>query len=171
MNTVVINPSAQDYHQLIGHIDKETREFNEGILPLMMRSTLKHKNEKHQWIVFDGLLEMQWVENLNSVLDDNKKLTLITGESLPLTPTTKVIFETTDLTFCSPATISRCGLIFIDDSHVALKSIANCYMRKFPKFLSDQVSKFERLLDYFLPDIFDRFVNQDHVHDMIYPVS
>ena len=73
-------------------------------------------------MIFDGEIDTDWVENLNSVLrsvlDDNKKLTLVTGESIPLNERMRVIFETNDLSNCSPATISRCGLVFMDDDSI-----------------------------------------------------
>ena len=66
---------------------------------------------RRQWIVFDGDVDPVWAENLNSVLDDNKLLTLPNGERLSLPPNVRVMFEVQDLKFATLATVSRCGMV------------------------------------------------------------
>lgn len=63
------------------------------------------------WIICDGDIDPEWIEALNSVLDDNRLLTLPSGWRIQFRPNVNFIFETHDLQHASPATISRMGIV------------------------------------------------------------
>ncbi|OCF56381.1 dynein heavy chain 1, cytosolic [Kwoniella mangroviensis CBS 10435] len=114
----VIDPKAIDKEALYGTLDPTTREWNDGLFTHILRKivdNVRGETTKRHWIIFDGDVDPEWVENLNSVLDDNKLLTLPNGERLNLPPNVRVMFEVEHLRYATLATVSRCGMIWFSE--------------------------------------------------------
>jgi len=99
--------------QLLGQIDIDTREWSDGVLTYAARQVVKEPQNIQSWIVCDGDIDPEWIESLNSVLDDNRLLTMPSGERIQFGPNVNFVFETHDLSCASPATVSRMGMIFL----------------------------------------------------------
>lgn len=97
-----------------------------------------------RWILFDGDVDAVWVENMNSVMDDNKILTLSNGDRIRLKDHCKLLFEVFDLQFASPATISRCGMVYVDKKSL---SCQDYYFRWSMQYQETILENEERLLD------------------------
>lgn len=91
----------------------DTREWSDGVLTYAARQVVRERLEVQSWIICDGDIDPEWIESLNSVLDDNRLLTMPSGERIQFGPNVNFLFETHDLTSASPATISRMGMIFL----------------------------------------------------------
>lgn len=85
-----------------------------------------------------------WIENLNTVLDDNKILTLANGDRIPMTDNVKLIFEVEDLRNASPATVSRAGIIYVSDSDLDWQPVMESRLKKLPPAREDVLREFFR---------------------------
>lgn len=121
----VINAKAQTLEELYGIMDPVTRDWTDGILSNTFRNMNSPlplgKENEIRWLIFDGDVDALWIENMNSVMDDNKLLTLPNGERIQLKDYCKLIMETFDLQYASPATISRCGMVWVAPEDLGIR--------------------------------------------------
>ncbi|CAL9696600.1 unnamed protein product [Knipowitschia caucasica] len=114
-----LNPKAMSVIELYGILDADTRDWTDGILSNIFRDINRPTDKKERrYILFDGDVDALWVENMNSVMDDNRLLTLANGERIRLQSHCALLFEVGDLQYASPATVSRCGMVFVDPKNL-----------------------------------------------------
>uniref|UniRef100_A0A8C5JCI3 Dynein-1, subspecies f n=1 Tax=Junco hyemalis TaxID=40217 RepID=A0A8C5JCI3_JUNHY len=114
-----LNPKAMSVIELYGILDPVSRDWTDGVLSNIFRDINRPTEKKERrYILFDGDVDALWVENMNSVMDDNKLLTLANGERIRLQAHCALLFEVGDLQYASPATVSRCGMVFVDPKNL-----------------------------------------------------
>ncbi|CBZ52837.1 GA26239, related [Neospora caninum Liverpool] len=148
---VDINPKAVSPNELYGYVKMSTREWKDGLLSKTMRSLGQIQDTSPKWILLDGDLDANWIESMNSVMDDNKILTLASNERIPLRPHMRMLFEIRDLNFATPATVSRAGILFISDTagH-QWRSYAQSWIKRMR--WSDEVkTQLQKLFDKYCP--------------------
>ncbi|XP_071789676.1 dynein axonemal heavy chain 6-like isoform X2 [Asterias amurensis] len=105
-----------------------------------------------QWLVLDGPVDTLWVENLNTVLDDSKLLCLANGERVGLTPGMRLLFEVDNLSQASPATISRCAMVYLDPVDLGWRPYVRTWLSKLPRDIPESgkqhlLSLFDKSVD------------------------
>lgn len=101
-----LNPKAVTNDELFGIINPATREWKDGLFSVIMRDQANLGGTGPKWIVLDGDIDPMWIESLNTVMDDNKVLTLASNERIALTKEMRLLFEISNLRTATPATVS-----------------------------------------------------------------
>merc|ERR1719502_2403494 len=102
--------------EMYGEVNQVTQEWRDGLASTIMRRFVSEEGDTRKWTVFDGPIDAIWIENMNTVLDDNMTLCLANGERIKLKVEMKMLFEVMDLAVASPATVSRIGVVFMTPS-------------------------------------------------------
>ncbi|CAH8587314.1 unnamed protein product [Heterobilharzia americana] len=153
----VLNPKDRSVIELYGILDPNSRDWTDGLLSNIFREINRPTDkQERRYILFDGDVDALWVENMNSVMDDNRLLTLANGERIRLQSHCAMLFEVGDLQYASPATVSRCGMVYIDPKYLG-------YEPYWKKWLSQRLTQYEKttldeLYDKYIPSIIDRIV-------------
>ncbi|CAF0762898.1 unnamed protein product [Adineta steineri] len=125
-----INPKAISLGELYGQFNLATNEWNDGILSSIMRQVCLDEKPDKKLILFDAPIDTSWIESMNSLMDDNKLLTLVNGERISLSIQVTLLFETEDLSMASPATVSRAGIVYCDYKKLGWKPYLESWLKQ-----------------------------------------
>lgn len=138
----VVDPKAIIKDDLYGKLDSTTAEWTDGVFTGILRKIIDNARGemgKRHWIIFDGDVDPEWAENLNSVLDDNKLLTLPSGERLIIPPNVRLMFEVETLKHATLATVSRCGMVWFSTETISSQMMYHHYLSRLSQDVFDSV--------------------------------
>ena len=151
----VVNPKAVPLDELYGK--SVDLNWSQGIIEKIFEKTIADEDDCYKWILFDGPVDAVWIESMNTVLDDNKKLCLSSGKVLLLNPLMRILFEVNDLQEASPATVSRCGMVYMEPRSLDLKHLVTSHLRSFPPIFREKTGLIDTLrtliAHYFFPSL------------------
>jgi dynein heavy chain len=153
VKTFMINPKALSLTELYGEFNLATNEWTDGVLSTVMRNACSDEKKDQKWLILDGPVDTLWIESMNTVLDDNKVLTLINGERIALPEQVSLLFEVENLSTASPATVSRCGMIYTDYSDLGWRPYFDSWLNQ--KTETTPIDLIRRLAEKYLPQLLE----------------
>ncbi len=136
-----MNPKAIEEPYLF--IQKKNDVYILGVFTMLWKrcneaSSMTTKG--NNWLVCDGPIDSIWIESLNTVMDDNKILTLSNNDRINMADTCRLVFECEDLRNATLATVSRAGMIYITEDDITYKPYINSWFQKNKDLFKDQKS-------------------------------
>ena len=156
VETICLNPKSITSSQLYGITDIATNEWTDGVLPVKFKKLANDAPTQRKWLWFDGPVDAIWIEDMNTVLDDNKKLCLANGDIYYMSNVMNLIFEPMDLLVASPATVSRCGMILMEPHMMGWWHLYKSWKHKLPKTFEPDLEE----MDIYFINIFTPLIKQ-----------
>ncbi|XP_030371689.1 dynein beta chain, ciliary [Scaptodrosophila lebanonensis] len=150
-----LNPKAVTNDELFGIVNPATREWKDGLFSILMRDQANLGGTGPKWIVLDGDIDPMWIESLNTVMDDNKVLTLASNERIALTKEMRLLFEIASLRTATPATVSRAGILYINPQDLGWTPFIQSWLGT--RTNSSEVATLNVLFDKYVPQLLDAF--------------
>ncbi|XP_016061753.1 PREDICTED: dynein heavy chain 17, axonemal [Miniopterus natalensis] len=151
---VDLDPKAVTCDELFGIINPATREWKDGLFSTIMRDLANITHDGPKWIVLDGDIDPMWIESLNTVMDDNKVLTLASNERIPLNRTMRLVFEISHLRTATPATVSRAGILYINPADLGWNPVVSSWIER--RKVQSEKANLMILFDKYLPMCLDK---------------
>uniref|UniRef100_G3T2Y1 Dynein axonemal heavy chain 9 n=1 Tax=Loxodonta africana TaxID=9785 RepID=G3T2Y1_LOXAF len=127
--------------------------WGDRLFSSVMRELANITHEGPKWILLDGDIDPMWIESLNTVMDDNKVLTLASNERIPLNPTMRLLFEISHLRTATPATVSRAGILYINPADLGWNPPVSSWIDK--REIQTEKANLTILFDKYLPTCLD----------------
>ncbi|KAL7746090.1 hypothetical protein RI367_008587 [Sorochytrium milnesiophthora] len=154
---VAVNPKAVDKATLLGSMDPETREWHDGILTKSSRTLMRDMTSTSRCVFLcDGDVDPEWIEALNSTLDDNKLLTLPNGERIQFDSRVNFVFETHSIQFASPATVSRMAVVYFSDNALSEQLLGRAWALHDAERQAERQQWIDAVFCRLLPTFFDQ---------------
>lgn len=169
---ISMNPKSVSMGELYGVENLLKKEWSDGLASHHIRVMTNSEDPGQKWVIFDGPVDALWIENMNSVLDDSRMLCLSNGQRIRLRNEMRIFFEVDSLEQASPATISRCGMVFISNKALGWESIVKTWLARFVKAkqvdgVSTLSSEVVGILEGFFTPAIDQF-REFYTHPNIY---
>ena len=136
-----LNPKAIAFKHLYGSFSEDSRTWTDGILAILIREFTEMESPDMKWLVFDGPVDVAWMESMNTVLDDNKKLCLSSGSVIKLKSNLTMLFEVEELKHASSAIVSRCGMVYMETQRLGWEILITSYTENLPQILTQKRAK------------------------------
>ena len=144
----ILNPKSVSQKQLYGSFD--ATQWQKGLLQIKMTELVEMDKNIIKWLIFDGPVDTLWIENMNSLLDDNKKLCLEDSSTIPLGDNMNIIFEVDDLKEASPATISRNGMVLCEQETIDYEDMILSYSQNLPSYFDIKMKNHFKIISIWL---------------------